>query len=387
MERYLYIFIISIFFLCICLVCNGCMKIYDRFSVGNDVIGNVTRGDNTRGINISKELTLTYDPSCDVKSLDIKDQPDSTIQIINNTTEDFFHVFITSNSIHKIWTKVGGNGAIEDPVDWTYINPNTQAGITWSPLGAEIASQIIIPKNGNIVLLNPMKYIDPGPGNPVSASAIFKVIPMRLKTDNIFKSTDEIQKNKNTLIYTQEPITIEAGEGAVADISAVNGINYNVEYELTSIDANQINKIKKMTIKKNPCLGLNQEYKLNIGCHSPFIVDCKEFTDGIDSHASCECKSNTQNCKFNKCSESLFNITPKLEIYKESYDGGKPDEPVKLFINAPINLKDGSQQKKYCDDLQDDSGDFKAYCYDYNDVGSSPTLMSPYKIKITYSEL
>ena len=60
MERYLYIFIILVIFLCICLVCNGCMKIYDGFSVGNDVIGNVSSG-----INISKELTLTYDPSCD----------------------------------------------------------------------------------------------------------------------------------------------------------------------------------------------------------------------------------------------------------------------------------------------------------------------------------
>jgi hypothetical protein len=54
MERYLYIFIISIFFLCMCLVCNGCMNLYDRFSVGNDVIG----------INISKELTLSSDFNC-----------------------------------------------------------------------------------------------------------------------------------------------------------------------------------------------------------------------------------------------------------------------------------------------------------------------------------
>ena len=55
MERYLYIFIISIFFLCMCLVCNGCMKIYDRFSVGNDV---------SSDINISQKLALTYYPSC-----------------------------------------------------------------------------------------------------------------------------------------------------------------------------------------------------------------------------------------------------------------------------------------------------------------------------------
>ena len=49
MERYLYIFIILVIFLCICLVCNGCMNLYDRFSVGNDV----------SGINISTGLTLS----------------------------------------------------------------------------------------------------------------------------------------------------------------------------------------------------------------------------------------------------------------------------------------------------------------------------------------
>ena len=48
MERYLYIFIILVIFLCICLVCNGCMNLYDRFSVGND-----------SSINISQNLKLS----------------------------------------------------------------------------------------------------------------------------------------------------------------------------------------------------------------------------------------------------------------------------------------------------------------------------------------
>lgn len=37
--------------------------------------------------------------------------------------------------------------------------------------------------------------------------------------------------------------------------------------------------------------------------------------------------------------------------------------------------------------LQQNSGDFTSYCYDYNDVTSSPTLASPYKMRVTYMDL
>ena len=57
MERDIYIFIILVIFLCICLVCNGCMNLYEGF-VNDDGVGNDS------GINISKNLTLTYDPKC-----------------------------------------------------------------------------------------------------------------------------------------------------------------------------------------------------------------------------------------------------------------------------------------------------------------------------------
>ena len=418
--KYIYIIIIFIIFLCVCLLCSKFINLYETFSVGIPGIPISTKLNlDTTMCNSVPKIKCTADdcnkrgtpsgnrPKClcvdciggytgehceidpvvpPIHDLPILDQPDSTVQIINNTTEDFFHVFITSKTMDKKWTKVGGNGTIANPVNWKYIDPATNAGITWIPLGAEIASQIIIPKNGNIVLLNPMPYVDPGPGNPVTDQ--FKIIPMRLKTNAILKSTDNIEAHKDTLIYTQVPITIEAGEGAISNVSAVNGLNYKVQYELTSTaDPDPKMIVKTMRINNNPCLNLDQKYHLDVGCSSPFIIDCDDFTLGIDPKASCECKPGTQNCKFNECSELLFNIPDDLIQYKSAYDGGKPGEPVKLFINDSKNLKDNSPQKKYCHDMQENNGDFDTYCYDYNDTNASPNLVSPYKIKLTYSEL
>ena len=41
----------------------------------------------------------------------------------------------------------------------------------------------------------------------------------------------------------------------------------------------------------------------------------------------------------------------------------------------------------HCKDIQWNTGDFTTYCYDYNDVGSSPWFRSPYKIRLEYIDL
>ena len=85
----------------------------------------------------------------------------------------------------------------------------------------------------------------------------------------------------------------------------------------------------------------------------------------------------------------MFDIPDNLQKYKDEYDGGKPDEPVKLFINDVNNLKKPSDLKTFCNGVQKnkETDDFTTYCYDYNDVHSSPYLRDPYKIKISYSNL
>lgn len=115
---------------------------------------------------------------------------------------------------------------------------------------------------------------------------------------------------------------------------------------------------------------------MEVGCRCPASVDCNGPT--------CDCKPSSQICKFNTCSEALFDIPPDLKQYTSQYDNG---EVVKKFINQVSNLKKNSALNDYCMNLQKESGDFTAYCYDYNDVGSSPWLSSPYKMKVTYFEL
>lgn len=159
----------------------------------------------------------------------------------------------------------------------------------------------------------------------------------------------------------------------VADCSAVDGINFSVKYELTSDSST----VKTMQVTKNPCQSLDSKYKMDVGCRCPASVDCKGMP-------TCDCKPASQICKFNPCSEALFQIPANLQQYINRYDDGTK---VKQFINKVANLKEDGALSDYCTNLQSKSGDFTAYCYDYNDVGSSPWLRSPYKMKVTYSEL
>ena len=83
----------------------------------------------------------------------------------------------------------------------------------------------------------------------------------------------------------------------------------------------------------------------------------------------------------------MFNIPDNLQKYKNKSDGGnKNGKPVKTFINNPNNLKNPSDLKTFCTAVNG-KGDFTTYCYDYNDVHSSPNFDSPYKIKLIYSDL
>ena len=200
----------------------------------------------------------------------------------------------------------------------------------------------------------------------------FRVSPIKLRN-----STDSAQISSfdeaSSKIMQQWPILLEGGMDVVADCSAVDGINFIVKYELTSDDS----RVKTMQVNKNPCRSLDSRYQMDVGCRCPASVDCKGMP-------TCDCKPATQICRFNQCSEALFQIPANLQQYINQYDDGAV---VKKFINQASNLKEDSALRDYCTNLQSNSGDFTAYCYDYNDVGSSPWLRTPYKMKVTYSEL
>jgi hypothetical protein len=206
-------------------------------------------------------------------------------------------------------------------------------------------------------------------------------IKMKNNSNDILKLEDGKNRCGNTIckVVDQSSILIEAGKNAVADASAVDGINFKIKYELTTDD----NKIIYTQITENPCAGLDKKYQQNIGCHNPSKVDCTSDT--------CKCKPSSQQCEFNQCSQDLFNIPDDLKKYINNYDSGKPNPgqkmpPVKHFIGNYQNMKNNSL-KQFCKVLHSNYGDFTTYCYDYDDASSSPYLRSPYKMKITFSDL
>lgn len=276
------------------------------------------------------------------------------------------HVFLQLNNANQRWTQVGGNGQVYPPIAW-----GTPEASAWDPLGAKVASEAIIPPGENIVLqmpeLSPPQFVMMA----VKMNELDKNTPLEATM-----ASDFVNGVPKDVAPGQQAVLIEGGKDVVADASAVDGINYKIKYELTSEG-----KIKTTEITTNPCEGLDDKYKAGtVGCRNPAKVDC-------NGAASCDCKPGTQNCKFNECSQTLFDIPDDLKKYIDSYDGGDANgKPVKTFINDPKNLKVGSALAKFCAAVNG-VGDFTTYCYDYNDVSSSPWLSSPYKIKVTYSEL
>jgi hypothetical protein len=357
-----------------------------------------TRCDNTNCVKLDPNSSCKLDtcqcnfsgsfPKClpsGGESIDITDQPEKTIQLVNNTSEDPLHIFLGIKN--DLFNKIKGNGTVYNPI---FFDPNH----AWNPVGTTKLSEVMIPKNGYIILQLP----DDSKGNA------FRVSPIKMLSDNDKPlSLDDKRCNPENYgstyckIATQWPVLLEGGMNVVADSSAVDGINFKLQYQLTSENG----KILTMKINENPCDGLDSKYKLNIGCRSPAKIDCDPniMGDKLDTTADCctkdqvvehICPSADQVCKFNDCSQKLFQIPDNLKKYIGNYDKGNSDPggpPVKNFVENPENLKQGSAQLSFCNKIQKDTGDFTTYCYDYNDTNSSHNLLSPYKMKLVVSDL
>ena len=294
-------------------------------------------------------------------STTMAEQPDSSVQILNNTSKNPLHVFMGVTEMSERWTKIGGNGSIYPPVDWK------AHGMAWDPIGANKTAEAIIPKGGSITLQIP------------SDAGTFRITPVDMKTD----FTDPLPAGVNpaSRASKQWPCLIEGGKNVVADASAVDGVNFAQYYQLTTEGGKQ----EYTTFVGNPCEGIGDRYQLDLGCRNPAKVDC-------NNAATCDCNSCTdpkgnQNCKFNSCSEKLFDIPSDLKKYEDQCDGGNDNgAPVKKFINKTAHIKDGTPLKKFAVSVNG-TGDFQTYAYDYNDPGASPILRSPYKIRVTYADI
>lgn len=325
------------------------------------------------------------DPLCESskpEGIPLTEQETASIQLVNATSQDFLHIFLQSYG--ESYTLKSNTSAIINPlIKYT-------SATALPTLGALIYSEAIIPKGTYIIVDIPVK--DQG----------FRITPLKHKnTDSATPLTKETTANQwavsNELTY---------GSGGVANVSAVDGINYRMKYELTTSDG-----VKEMSINKNPCDRLEARYQLEVGCRNPAKLDCNDTNmpscleksndnkDGINwCGATATCKPSTQICKFNDCTKSVFNVPDDLNQYDNEFDttgnagtcqrlpSTRGQCPVKKFVMDSSNLKDGPL-KHFCEDVQFNNGDFTTYCYDYNDSSSSPIFSGDHKLKITYSDL
>jgi len=311
------------------------------------------------------------DPSCCITQLAIGDQPSNSLQIVNCTSEDPLNVFLVTLSVPWAADKNQGATVIYPAVNWGAPGCIDDL-LAWDPVGAQNLTQVVIPKGGSVVLIIPSDMF-PRPKDKFLFA--FRVTPLKLRDHQTRQI--ETSSDAKTRVMVQWPVLLEGGMEMVADSSAADGVNFRMRYELTSDD----NSVKVMMVNKNPCEGLGDKYMLDVGCRCPASVDCHGPT--------CDCTPDTQECKFNTCSQTLFDIPKNLQNCIGHFDQGADNklDIVKNFINDERNIKHGSALRSYCTNLHWGSGDFTPYCYDYNDKSASPWLRKPYKLKVTFIDL
>ena len=80
-------------------------------------------------------------------STTMEKQPESSVQILNNTSKEHLHVFLQVKDMSERWSKLGGNGEIYPPVDWG------AKGMAWDPVGALKLAEAIVPKDGSSLIM------------------------------------------------------------------------------------------------------------------------------------------------------------------------------------------------------------------------------------------
>ena len=311
---------------------------------------------------------------------------------INNQSVDYLHVFIcttpwkTKNPDNKLtWNKIGGNGIIGPAIWWGH----DQGTTAFAALGSQYSQEVIIKPNDYITLSIPKELNDP-------TNDQFQLKPLRMNKvvgrswDTFLKPSESNSTivNKYVKSKVDTSILIEAGRDAVGDVSAADGLNYLINYKLTTCK-----KPLQASIKNVP-LSCKKNGKILEDCVNPQKLKPPE---GCGNSASVTCGGD-QICGFNSCSQTLFEIPPTSDPSHKYWksgsqfpwqpDGGNVDnKPVKSYVEKSSNLKKKGLLSDYCSAIHADSEDFTAYCYDYNDEGSSPYFRAPYQIEVTYKDL
>ena len=200
------------------------------------------------------------------------------------------------------------------------------------------------------------------------------------------------------------PILIEAGKDAVGNMSAVDGINFKIKYEINDTVYESVrgtglkNGPTTIEVTHNPCKDKTK------GCRSAFKQIC-----GVDKSALCS--GNPETCSPSGCTDKVFkpgkypnsencfhgtcNLIGDVKEYCDTIKIGQclppnqiypPDlKPGNPYNPSPPPAGQGPSPGHYPGCYAENK--YTTYCFDYDDNNSSPKFVAPYKMKITYTDL
>jgi len=259
----------------------------------------------------------------------LMDQPDSSVTLVNEGRDQLTVYVEYANAAldppPQPWTKLSGGGSLAQPEAYGPhgVHPANDVGAaTWQlvtlPPGQSIVLQIPNFPRRQAWSLRPLKYINGKPctGAPGDCGM---------------------------------PILVESGKDMVGDMSAVDGVNYKLRYEMTAKDG-----ITTIDFKSNPCRAINAPSSK--GCRNP-QVDVPNWDDPP--------------CPAGTCHNQGVSKT-----WCDTIHEGQCANSASTWSNAGIGYKDCAPKNQ-----------FTTYCYSHDDANSSPYFSAPYKMRLTYSDL
>jgi len=322
----------------------------------------------------------------------IENQPNNTIFIVNETSEDL-----------TIFMTYGNNP--QNLMKWTMNQEYSSSGVTIGPpqnetvdsIGSKTGQYVTLPKNGDTILINIPTYLIPPPTNLNLVKPAFQIIPVKKVT---FKNQDDPNGKDYVvgLALGGHPVTIECSVGSVCNMSAVEGANYLVDQKMTNNTTNK-NAFTTINLISNPCTEASSEmltYKLGgvnagtMGCFNPSVDGI--FQTGVykpqgsseQGYGCCADSTNFSTCKNpavegDNCSGSLpcrdatCHLVGKSLAWCEALHSGQ-------CANSSTTLTNNW-------DTCDKNNKNTTYCYSHDDHFSSPPLLGNYKIQLIYTDL
>ena len=205
-------------------------------------------------------------------------------------------------------------------------------------------------------------------------------------------------------------IKIEAGKDIGANMSAVDGVNFKLKYEFTEKDTGLT---KVIDFNKNPCDAKNSITRNGIktyGCINPAkllsmdqpgdppkynVSGVPGSTPGIYCKDSTNCSGPNKMFKTGKrpgnpkdhdnmddpggqpCYHGTCNLQDKFKTWVDEIHTGQCSNSDDTYSGKNISDNCGPGEGK----------GYTTYSYDYDDANSLPYLGTPYKIRLTYSDL